>query len=162
MFYLCHSSIVFFDWEVAAGLLILAVTFLVLLVLYLWHALVDIVVVLSNYNFRRANKCHWSSCGLYYHSEDDPLTKDCLSPFGRFLFEKVSKGGDKPGCRYSIQVREINKPRKPAADYQKELFETYSAFQIYTIWWKIITISVGVLLLGFGMLNLFDIFRAFF
>lgn len=145
-----------------AGLTVVVAAFLLLLSLYLWRAFVDIVVVLKNFNFRRAKRCHWSSCGLFYYVEDDPETGDCLSPYGRFLFEKRSRSGNQRGCRYSIQVREVDQPRKPAADYQRELFDTYSAFQVYNIWWKIITIFVGILVFGFGMSNLFDIIKTFF
>jgi hypothetical protein len=144
------------------GLSILVILLVGLLGLYIWHALIDILVVVRHYNFRRASKCHWTSCGFYYHDEEDPLTKDCLNPFGRFVFDKRSKGGDQPGCRYSIKVREIDKQRKPAQDYQKELLDTHSAFQVYSIWWKLITIFVAVLLLALGTAELVGLIKALF
>jgi len=131
----------------SAGLLMTLGAFLVLLSLYLVYALRDILVVIKNYNFRQAQKCHWASCGLYHHDEDDPQSKDCLHPFvGKPFFERLSRHGNQPGCDHSIQVREVDVPRKPAIDYRKEFLDIYSTLNVYGIWWKVITILVGILL----------------
>lgn len=137
--------------------------FLILLSLYLWCAFNDIIVILKNYNFRRANKCHWTSCGLYYHYESDPETKDCLSPcVSNPSFEKLSRGGTQSGCRHSIQVREVNRSRKPAADYEKEWLEMYNSFHISKTWWRVIAILAGILLLAFGVVNLYNFIKVIF
>lgn len=134
--------------------------FLILLSLYLWHVLGDIIVILKNYNFPRAKKCHWSSCGLYFHEESDPQTKGCLSPLvSDSFFKKRSKGGNQPGCRHSIQVREHDTPRKPAKDYLEEFMKMRSGFNVYKEWWGIIVIVACIFLWILSIISLYDFIR---
>ena len=107
-------------------------------------------------------RSHWGYCGLYYQIESDPESKDCLSPFGRMFFENLSMHGNQPGCHYSIQIREIDEPRKPAADYQKEFLDVYKAFNVYNIWWKVITILIGIVLFFLGIFNLEESLKIIF
>ncbi|MBI5291974.1 MAG: hypothetical protein HY872_08875 [Chloroflexi bacterium] len=145
------------------ALLIIVAAFLVFLTLYLWYALRDILVVIRNYNLRPAKRCHWTSCGFYHHDEDDPQTKDCLNPLvGPAFFDALSREGNQPGCHYSIQVREIDVQRKLATDYRKEFLETYTAFSVYSTWWKVVTVLAGVLLLYFGVFNLAEALKTIF
>lgn len=144
----------------AFGMLLLAV-FLVLLALFLWFALNDLVVLLKNYNLRRADRCHWASCGFYDHNEMDPETAECLNPFvSKPSFDKRRSGGNQSGCRRSVQVREIRMDRKPADDYLKELLSLHSAFS--KIPWRLVTIGGSIALSALGIIGLPDFIKTFF
>ena len=137
--------------------------FVILLFLYIYQIIIDIIVVFKNYNFLRAEKCHWTSCGLYYHDEEDPTSQNCLSPMvSSAFFNRRSAGGNRKGCRYSIQVREVKVPRKPAGDYLSEYLEVRNAFNVSNTMWRLITLSsllLGVLFGILGVEKIFDLLR---
>ncbi|MBI5877765.1 MAG: hypothetical protein HZB53_08950 [Chloroflexi bacterium] len=138
----------------------LFVAFVTVLSMYLWHVLMDVAIANRNYNFPRAPKCNAEFCGLYHRVENDPLSMACLSPYGRQLFPKLSMGGDQPGCRFSIQVRETAISRMPANTYLKEFLDNKSAFNSINAWWKIIAILGGLVFFSFGLVSLVDLFNA--
>ena len=143
--------------------IVLFTVFLVLLALYLWFAFQDIVVVLKNYNFRRAMYCRWDVCGLYEHEEEDPQSKACLNPFvSPCRFDELSEGGNHPGCRHSIQVREVDVTRRPASEYREEFMERYSAFHPAKNWWKVATIFGGIAFWALGVVGLLDFVKLLF
>jgi hypothetical protein len=151
--------------QVAIGVLgvLLLLFFLVLLAIYLWLAFGDLVVVLSNYNLRPADRCHWSSCGFYHHDEADPESAECLNPLvSKSFFDKRRRSGDQPSCRRSVQVREVKIERKPANDYLQEFMSLYSAFHPSKILWRLVTIAGGISLWALGAIGLQDFIKTFF
>ena len=144
------------------GFMILSI-FLILLTLYLWFALREVVIVLNNYNVRPAERCHWSSCGVYHHDEADPLSGECLNPQVRKpFFDRRKKGGNQPGCRYSVQVREIKERRKPAENYLQEYLDISSTYQTSNILWRLVKIGGGISLWVLGAIGLNDFINVFF
>jgi hypothetical protein len=140
--------------------IMLMIPFLIIFSLYLWLSLQEILVGARNYNFTRAQFCNPDQCGFFYHVENDPQPKDCLSPFvSRRSFQDLSKFGNQPGCRRSIQVREIEIERKPASEYKKEFLETYNAFHISKVWWRVVSILAAII---FGLVTSSNMFLRLF
>ena len=133
------------------------VLFVPFTIFYFWYIKLsyeEVMVVIRNYNFKKAQLCNPESCGFYYHDESDPESKDCLNPLvGKKPFEKLSKNGNQPGCRRSFQVREIDVVRKPASDYKKEFVEVYNAFHPSKLLWRMIFILATSILYLLGVLT---------
>jgi hypothetical protein len=142
---------------------LLFLVFLVVLGVQLWLAFGDVLVILRNYNYPAAERCHWSSCGFFHHDEADPKSAVCMTPFVRTrFFAKRRRGGNQPGCYRSVQVRELEKDRRPADHYYEEFMSRRSAFQTPKVLWRLVTIGGGLAFWALGAIGLNDFIRAFF
>jgi len=150
------------DSKIIVGI-ILFIPFTVLYFLYIKLSYDEIIVMIKNYNFRRAKFCNPESCGFYHHQEEDPESKDCLNPFiTKIFFEQLSKNGNQRGCNRSFQIREVDVERKPANDYKKEFLDVYNAFHPSKLYWKLLFIFATTILYLMGILSSRNILELIF
>ena len=68
-------------------------------------------------------------------------------------FLALSQNLNQPGCNLSVELREQSSERRLASEYRKEYLDLYNAFHASKLWWRIVVILAGVLLLLAGTIT---------
>ena len=67
-------------------------------------------------------------------------------------FLSLSQSLNQPGCFLSVEMREKSRERRLAIEYKKEYLDLYNAFHVSKLWWRIVVILAGSILLIAGTL----------
>ena len=116
---------------------------------YLYVGIRDLYIFFHNFNLPRAEYCRWNSCGLFYFDPQRRVSR-CLNPLVSVReFQKRSRGQNAPGCRWSVAAVPERTPFMQKDDY----LAYYQAFRGEGMWWRIISIIMGILLLHLGVVE---------
>jgi len=141
--------------SVLGQVLSLVILFLlvVLILLYIYLGMRDLVTILKNFNIVRADYCREGSCGFYYFDKLSGM-RSCLNPLiGQTRFKKLSGTGDHKGCRWSM----TSYGHKSPFENRQEYLALLGAFRSESAWWKIITVLLGLVLLQLGVIKLYEV-----
>lgn len=124
---------------------------------YLYIGVRDLYIFFRNFNRPPAEYCRWKSCGLFYFDHKNRVAQ-CLNPLVSIReFQKRSRGQNAPGCRWSVAAIPERTPFQQRDDY----LSYYQAFRREDMWWKIITIIMGLLMFSIGIVGIKELLLLF-